>query len=346
MRAGRPLHGPNQFPHRPAALRDAVLEYIDALTTLGPDDHARPRARPRPGTRLVRGRPHRRPRRAVPHLPLPAGRARARRGWGVGEHTDYGLLTMLMQDGVGGLQVRTSQGWVDVPPDPERHRVQRGRHVRTIDAWPVRVDATPGSQRPELGTGCRSRSSSTRAGMRRCARSPTSRSGPTAPIYCASRWDGGNVHALTGTYGEYLLAKVSKVFPGPRRRRPPRRTEEPRDRDMTIRCRSSSARSPTASSSRRRSRPCSRETIRRTRPLADENARRLGISRRQFLGERDRRGHRCSSCSPRARTRRRRARASRRAAPSTSRRTRRSTTAPRSTRSAATSSSSTCRRTT
>jgi isopenicillin N synthase-like dioxygenase len=27
------------------------------------------------------------------------------------------------------------------------------------------------------------------------------------------RWDGANVHAFEGTYGDYLLAKVSKVFP-------------------------------------------------------------------------------------------------------------------------------------
>ena len=27
------------------------------------------------------------------------------------------------------------------------------------------------------------------------------------------RWDGASVHDLTGTYGDYLLAKVSKVFP-------------------------------------------------------------------------------------------------------------------------------------
>ena len=28
-----------------------------------------------------------------------------------------------------------------------------------------------------------------------------------------ARWDRANVHELTGTYGEYLLSKVSKVFP-------------------------------------------------------------------------------------------------------------------------------------
>jgi isopenicillin N synthase-like dioxygenase len=27
------------------------------------------------------------------------------------------------------------------------------------------------------------------------------------------RWDNANVHAFTGAYGDYLLAKVAKVFP-------------------------------------------------------------------------------------------------------------------------------------
>ena len=35
---------------------------------------------------------------------------------GVGEHTDYGLLTLLRQDSVGGLQVRTAAGWIEAPP--------------------------------------------------------------------------------------------------------------------------------------------------------------------------------------------------------------------------------------
>jgi hypothetical protein len=29
----------------------------------------------------------------------------------------------------------------------------------------------------------------------------------------ARRWDGASVHAFQGTYGDYLLGKVSKVFP-------------------------------------------------------------------------------------------------------------------------------------
>ena len=30
----------------------------------------------------------------------------------------------------------------------------------------------------------------------------------------ASRWDGESVHAFQGTYGDYLLRKIGRVFPG------------------------------------------------------------------------------------------------------------------------------------
>ena len=33
----------------------------------------------------------------------------------------------------------------------------------------------------------------------------------------AGRWDGVDVHSFTGAYGEYVLGKVSKVFPQLRR---------------------------------------------------------------------------------------------------------------------------------
>src|SRR3546814_10058037 len=38
--------------------------------------------------------------------------------WGVGEHSDYGLLTLLAQDRHGGLQVKTPEGWIAAPPLP------------------------------------------------------------------------------------------------------------------------------------------------------------------------------------------------------------------------------------
>jgi isopenicillin N synthase-like dioxygenase len=43
-------------------------------------------------------------------------RPRIRRGWGVGEHTDYGVLTILKQDDAGGLQVKSRSRWIAAPP--------------------------------------------------------------------------------------------------------------------------------------------------------------------------------------------------------------------------------------
>jgi len=37
--------------------------------------------------------------------------------------------------------------------------------------------------------------------------------GAAAEDDSAERWDRANVHAFHGRYGDYLLAKVSKVFP-------------------------------------------------------------------------------------------------------------------------------------
>src|SRR5262245_60554293 len=39
-------------------------------------------------------------------------------------------------------------------------------------------------------------------------------SGETAPDDRGSRWDQSSVHIFQGTYGDYLLGKVGKVFPG------------------------------------------------------------------------------------------------------------------------------------
>ncbi|SMF17346.1 Isopenicillin N synthase [Tistlia consotensis] len=119
--AGKPLHGPNTWPE--AALLPAfrpTIEAYDAEMRRLAGDLLRAFAlglelpeqwfadkvdRPLAQLRLL-------------HYPPQAGRIE-RRELGCGAHTDYGCLTILAQDAVGGLQLLNSAGeWVDAPPVP------------------------------------------------------------------------------------------------------------------------------------------------------------------------------------------------------------------------------------
>ncbi len=209
--AGRPLHGANLFPASVPELRPAVLGWIDAMAALGAallrgmaiglglpaDWFARHiTADPTVLFRIFR----------YPPDPDPA----ARRRWGVAEHTDYGLLTILATDDHDGLQVHGPDGWIDVPSDPAvfvvnlgdmLDRMTEGRYRST----PHRVRNTSGADRlsfpcfidPSWDATC-----------------PVLPLAGTAPADDADRrWDGRSVRGWGGTYGEYLMAKVAKVFP-------------------------------------------------------------------------------------------------------------------------------------
>ena len=203
-----PLHGPNLFPRQVPELRAVVLSYLDALTavgqnvlraiavSLGLDAEYFAAGYTASPTVLFR---------IFHYPPAPAGET----GWGVGEHTDYGLLTLLAQDENGGLQVHTPRGWVDAPPLPDTFVCNIGDMLdRLTGGWyrstPHRVRNTSGRNRlsfpffldpdftaevPPLPDRV-----ATDAGGRR-------------------RWDGASPRAFTGTYGDYLTAKVAKVFP-------------------------------------------------------------------------------------------------------------------------------------
>jgi isopenicillin N synthase-like dioxygenase len=217
VRAGTPLHGPNLFPRNPPQLRDAVLAYMDAMTRLG---HAlmegialslgleasyfadRYTSDPLTLFRIFN----------YPGDPTAAGDEPR---WGVGEHTDYGLLTILKQDDTGGLQVKSKSGWIPAPPIAGAFLCNIGDMLDRMTAGHYR--STP--HRVQNVTR-RDRLSfpfffdpNFNAEIGPIVRPDASRVASDQ----AERWDHASVHEFTGTYGDYVLAKVSKVFPQLRR---------------------------------------------------------------------------------------------------------------------------------
>jgi isopenicillin N synthase-like dioxygenase len=214
VKANVPLHGRNLFPADMPEFRDAVLDYLAAMTSLGHTLMSgialslgldasyfsdRYTADPLVLFRIFNYPPP----TAVPPTREPQ--------WGVGEHTDYGLLTILKQDDSGGLQVKSGSTWIAAPPVP-------GSFVCNIGDMLDRM------------TGGRYRSTPHR--VRNVARrgrlsfpfffDPNFNADikpielPDAERVASDRqerWDRASVHDFTGTYGEYVLRKVSKVFP-------------------------------------------------------------------------------------------------------------------------------------
>jgi isopenicillin N synthase-like dioxygenase len=206
--SGVPLHGPNLFPEIDT-FRETIIEYLDELTQVG---HALMR-----GIALSLGFDSdifQRDLTADPTLlfrifhypPLTTTSADL---WSVGEHTDYGLLTILKQDETGGLQVKSQGQWIEATPIPDSfvcnigdildrmtgglyrstpHRV-RNRGERGRYSFPFFFDPGWDAQiKPML----------------------SSNTATTMPL---ERWDGAKLEELSGTYGEYLMGKIAKVFP-------------------------------------------------------------------------------------------------------------------------------------
>lgn len=205
--AGWPLHGANLFPTDVPELAPAVLRFMqEALVTahaimegvalsLGLD------------AQYFRAHYTARPTLLFRVFEYPAAPANDE-NWGVGEHTDYGLLTVLAQDENGGLQVKTPNGWIDAPPI-------EGALVCNIGDMLDRL--TGGYYR---STPHRVRNSSGRSRLSFPFFFDPAFDAEIVPLPNAAarddsqeRWDRANVHAWSGVYGDYLLGKVSKVFP-------------------------------------------------------------------------------------------------------------------------------------
>jgi isopenicillin N synthase-like dioxygenase len=208
VRAGLPLHGANLFPDDVPELKPAVLRFMDEATRAA---HAIME-----GVALSLGLDRQYFRRAYTSQPTvlfrvfeyPASEA-GDDGWGVGEHTDYGLLTLLAQDDNGGLQVRTPQGWIEAPPVPGALVCNIGDMLDRLTGGLYR--STPHRVRNVSGRSRLSFPFFFDPGWE--AEITPLPEHANARDDSGERWDRANVHAWSGTYGDYLLGKVAKVFP-------------------------------------------------------------------------------------------------------------------------------------
>ena len=209
VRSKTPLHGKNQFPEHPAEMKRIVLEYMEATTKIG---HALLR-----GIALSLGLTPNYFEREITRDPFilfrifhyPAQTSLPNATWGVGEHTDYGLLTILKQDSIGGLQVKVNGDWMDAPPIPNTFVCNLGDMLDRMTggsyrSTPHRVLNTSGKNRlsfplffdPGFDVHVK----------------------PITQIdehqsAANERWDGEDIYRFNGPYGNYLVDKVSKVFP-------------------------------------------------------------------------------------------------------------------------------------
>jgi isopenicillin N synthase-like dioxygenase len=209
VQSGTPLHGANLFPTEVPALRGVVLDFLSAATkvahatmegiaqSLSLDADYFHRTYTADPTILFR----------IFHYP-DSGDAKDR--WGVGEHTDYGLLTLLAQDQAGGLEVKSRQGWISAPPIDGALVCNIGDMLDRLTGGIYR--STPHRARNRSGKG--------RLSFPFFFDPDFDARIVPLPGFANviqddrdSRWDRESVHDISGTYGEYLLGKVSKVFP-------------------------------------------------------------------------------------------------------------------------------------
>lgn len=176
------------------------------------------------------------PEKPSPSTPPPLSKPPASsRLWGVGKHSDYGMLTILHQDHVGGLEVEGLGGdgmWIEAPPIAESfvvnlgdmlERITRGRlratphRVRSSEThtrismpyfydpgWDVIVEPLHLPNIDEEDEDVEELNAE-RTVMRQDADDASSRQ---------KRWDNRDmVSEASRPYGEVLVERVAKVFP-------------------------------------------------------------------------------------------------------------------------------------
>lgn len=207
----RPMHGPNIWPSEPAKMQPLVTQWMETMEPLA--QHVLSlmaeglglaseffrndlTADPTPLFRIFR---------YPPHPPNHADR------WGVAEHSDYGLLTLLAHDGTPGLQVKVDDAWIDAPHDPELIICNLGDMLDRLTAG--RYRSTPHRARNDATHDRYSLPFFLDPGWDAVIETIDLDDGWLAPADADRRWDRANLRDLNGTYGNWLTEKVRKVFP-------------------------------------------------------------------------------------------------------------------------------------
>jgi len=137
--AWRRLRGPNQWPARLPAMQSTVLQWMAAMDRVGlallralalglgqPLDYF-------DGFVLPRGDPH------LKIIRYPAQPRDADAGQGVGMHHDSGLVSFVLQDDVGGLQVALDGQLVEATPKPGTYVMNLGEMLQAATGGYLRA---------------------------------------------------------------------------------------------------------------------------------------------------------------------------------------------------------------
>ncbi|MBX9695104.1 MAG: isopenicillin N synthase family oxygenase [Cyanobacteria bacterium] len=212
VKRGVPLHGANLFPEMPE-FKDVVLAYLDEMTALGhklmsliaislglESSYFYDRYTSDPLILF----------RIFNYPPLePGNGVESDTMWSVGEHTDYGILTILKQDNSGGLQVKSAGEWIDAPPVEGSFVCNIGDMLDRMTGGIYR--STPHRVKNKSRKGRLSFPFFFDPNFEAEVRAID----PARIVHddADRRWDKSSVHEFEGTYGDYILKKVSKVFP-------------------------------------------------------------------------------------------------------------------------------------
>lgn len=208
VKNGTPLFGENLFTSYPEGFKETVLEYIDQVTLLGHQVMSAVALSLNLDENYFFNNCTQDPLILFRIFHYPAQEVHTSQ-WGVGEHTDYGLLTMLLQDEVGGLQVKSQGVWIDAPPiegtfvcnigdmlDRMTGGLYRSTPHRVLNQSGVSRYSFPLFFDPGFHTQVMRIEGIEKVDDDR-----------------NERWDQASVHDFSGTYGQYLMRKIGKVFP-------------------------------------------------------------------------------------------------------------------------------------